>query len=241
MQEFSGIQYKYNTEFRRLIENIRNISEGQEAVPQEMETVLREYQKTGYYWMLTLKKHGFGAVLADDMGLGKTLQTIAVLLACHKNAPKHPSLIVCPASLIYNWNTEIGRFAPELHTVMITGNAVARRQIIREIAPGDIVITSYDLMKRDVEFYENYFFECQVIDEAQYIKNHNTQVAKAVKLIRADFKVALTGTPVENRLSELWSIFDYIMPGFLYTYNLPDSSNIFEIEISELIKKSSLR
>ena len=130
----------------------------------------------------------------------------------------HSSLIVCPASLVYNWQKEIERFAPELETVTITGSAPERKDIIRHTTDGQILITSYDLLKRDVEYYKNIVFAVQVIDEAQYIKNAGTQAAKGVKKITAAFKLALTGTPIENRLSELWSIFDYLMPGFLYTY-----------------------
>ncbi|MDD7636020.1 MAG: DEAD/DEAH box helicase, partial [Clostridiales bacterium] len=124
----------------------------------------------------------------------------------------------CPASLVYNWQKEVERFAPELHTVIVTGLANERKEIIRGSKEGEILITSYDLLKRDVECYQDIVFAIQVIDEAQYIKNPGTQAAKGVKKITAAFKLALTGTPIENRLSELWSIFDYLMPGFLYTY-----------------------
>ena len=128
------------------------------------------------------------------------------------------TLIIAPASLVYNWSNEIQRFAPELTAKMVTGTAAERRQILAEADSEDILLTSYDLLKRDISEYEEYKFRCEIIDEAQYIKNANTQAAKAVKEVQADFRLALTGTPVENRLSELWSIFDYLMPGFLYSY-----------------------
>ena len=128
------------------------------------------------------------------------------------------TLIIAPASLVYNWSSEIQRFAPELTAKMVTGTAAERRMVLAEAEPEDILLTSYDLLKRDISEYEKYKFRCEIIDEAQYIKNANTQAAKAVKEIQAEFKLALTGTPVENRLSELWSIFDYLMPGFLYSY-----------------------
>lgn len=153
------------------------------------------------------------------MGLGKTLQVIAFLLSEKiENADEKISLIVCPASLVYNWKNEIEKFAPELNAKIITGNANDRRELIADRAGYDVMITSYDLLKRDIDEYENIDFFCQVIDEAQYIKNHTTQVSRAVKDICAGFKLALTGTPVENRLSELHSIFEYLMPGFLYSY-----------------------
>lgn len=128
------------------------------------------------------------------------------------------TLIIAPASLVYNWSNEIQRFAPELTAKMVTGTVAERRQILAEADSEDILLTSYDLLKRDISEYEGYKFRCEIIDEAQYIKNANTQAAKAVKEVQADFRLALTGTPVENRLSELWSIFDYLMPGFLYSY-----------------------
>ena len=127
-------------------------------------------------------------------------------------------LIVTPASLVFNWNSEFKRFAPSLPVKMVAGLAPERAEIIHGAQSRDILITSYELLKRDLAEYENVKFFCQIIDEAQYIKNHNTQSAKAVKEIQAGSRFALTGTPIENRLSELWSIFDYLMPGFLYGY-----------------------
>ena len=129
------------------------------------------------------------------------------------------ALIVAPASLVYNWNSELERFAPRLAVRMIVGMAAQRRTLLEAADEGEILITSYDLLRRDIDFYKKYRFRCQIIDEAQYIKNHSTQAAKAVKKIQADTRFALTGTPVENRLSELWSICDYLMPGFLYSYS----------------------
>ncbi len=127
-------------------------------------------------------------------------------------------MIVCPASLVYNWKSEIERFAPTLSVLTVTGTAEERKELIEHAGAEDILITSYDLLRRDSSYYRDCHFGIQVIDEAQYIKNHMTKAAKAVKEIRADFKAALTGTPIENRLSELWSIFDYLMPGFLFPY-----------------------
>ena len=183
-----------------------------------------EYQKKGFLWLKTLEHNGFGGILADDMGLGKTLQVIALLLSDFLEQKEEGAkcdrgtLIVSPASLVYNWKSEFEKFAPELSVYMVTGTAAKRAELIKNAGMQDVLLTSYDLLKRDVQEYERYSFRSQVIDEAQYIKNHNTQAAKAVKEIRAGFKLALTGTPVENRLSELWSIFDYLMPGFLYGY-----------------------
>lgn len=212
-----------NREFKGMVRNMKTIEDSDYEVPESLKNIMRSYQKNGFLWLKTLRENGFGGILADDMGLGKTLQVISLLLAEQQDydagtKERKRSLIVCPASLVYNWKKEIERFAPELDTVTVTGNALERKNIIRATKDGQILITSYDLLKRDVEWYQDMIFAVQVIDEAQYIKNAGTQAAKGVKKITAAFKLALTGTPIENRLSELWSIFDYLMPGFLYTY-----------------------
>ena len=208
------------------------------AVPAVLEKTLREYQKIGYTWMRTLARYHFGGILADDMGLGKTLQVIALLTAFYQEKTEQkaagnegsgselplPSLIVCPASLVYNWGQEFARFSPGIRVLLIAGTAKERQeqleeQMRMEASEGaQVIITSYDLLKRDRAAYLGRTFEYEIIDEAQVIKNAKTQGAKAVKEISANARFALTGTPVENRLSELWSIFDYLMPGFLYTY-----------------------
>lgn len=208
------------------------------AVPAVLEKTLREYQKIGYTWMRTLARYHFGGILADDMGLGKTLQVIALLTAFYQEKTEQkaagnegsgselplPSLIVCPASLVYNWGQEFARFSPEIRVLLIAGTAKERQeqleeQMRMEASEGaQVIITSYDLLKRDREAYLGRTFEYEIIDEAQVIKNAKTQGAKAVKEISANARFALTGTPVENRLSELWSIFDFLMPGFLYSY-----------------------
>lgn len=208
------------------------------AVPAVLEKTLREYQKIGYTWMRTLARYHFGGILADDMGLGKTLQVIALLTAFYQEKTEQkaagnegsgselplPSLIVCPASLVYNWGQEFARFSPGIRVLLIAGTAKERQeqleeQMRMEASEGaQVIITSYDLLKRDRAAYLGRTFEYEIIDEAQVIKNAKTQGAKAVKEISANVRFALTGTPVENRLSELWSIFDFLMPGFLYSY-----------------------
>lgn len=207
--------------FKELVRNMKTVEDNDFEVPASLEEIMREYQKKGFLWIKTLKNNGFGGILADDMGLGKTLQVIAFLLSEYIDAAPSENkrcLIVAPASLVFNWSSEIERFAPALHVKTVTGTAAERKEIIYGAGERDILLTSYDLLRRDIDSYAGIRFYCQVIDEAQYIKNHNTQAARAVKEIEAGFKLALTGTPVENRLSELWSIFDYLMPGFLYAY-----------------------
>lgn len=212
--------FRSNT-FQELIRNMKTVEENNFEVPASMESILRPYQTAGFLWLKTLYHNGFGGILADDMGLGKTLQTIAFLLSEYleaKYTDNRRVLIVTPASLVFNWQNEFTLFAPGLPVKMVTGCAEERRDIIRGAQSRDILITSYELLKRDLEAYEGISFFCQVIDEAQYIKNHNTQAARAVKAVTSECRFALTGTPIENRLSELWSIFDYLMPGLLYGY-----------------------
>lgn len=219
LKEWQSVSAHKDKEFKALIRNMKTVEDNDFEIPAEMELILREYQKRGFLWIKTLKYNGFGGILADDMGLGKTIQVIAFLLSEYLEEEENsPSLIVAPASLVFNWQSEIRKFAPGLPVQMVVGKAGDRKSIIEHAGSRDILVTSYDLLKRDIGLYENMTFSSQIIDEAQYIKNHNTQAAKAVKMVNAGFKLALTGTPVENRLSELWSIFDYLMPGFLYSY-----------------------
>ena len=150
--------------------------------------------------------------------MGKTLQAIAFLLSLKEEGREGASLVVTPASLVYNWGEEFARFAPGLRVCLIAGSQEERRQRIHDYRNWDVLVTSYDLLKRDGAEYEGISFASQILDEAQYIKNHATAAAKAVKIIRSRVRFALTGTPIENRLSELWSIFDYLMPGYLYAY-----------------------
>ena len=208
-----------DSNFRRLIKEFKTINESDFEPPQSLERILRNYQLHGYKWLRTLASYGFGGILADDMGLGKTLQTIAVLLAAKEAGEKGISLIVCPASLVYNWEEEFSRFAPEIKVLLIVGSQKERALKLQEAADYDVVITSYDLLKRDIDAYAEHSFNYEFIDEAQFIKNHTTAAAKSVKVIKAQHRFALTGTPIENRLSELWSIFDYLMPGYLYEYS----------------------
>ncbi|MCM1125918.1 MAG: DEAD/DEAH box helicase [Lachnospiraceae bacterium] len=221
LREKQNLSAVKNKEFKELIRNMKTIEDNDFEPPASLEPVLRPYQRNGFLWLKTLKHNGFGGILADDMGLGKTLQVISFLLTEYLEAEAEDNrrvLIVTPASLVFNWKNEFERFAPVLPVKMVIGTVPERKVIIQNAQSRDILITSYELLKRDLEEYALTSFFCQVIDEAQYIKNHNTQAARAVKEIDAVCRFALTGTPIENRLSELWSIFDYLMPGFLYGY-----------------------
>ncbi|WP_289093960.1 SNF2-related protein [uncultured Bifidobacterium sp.] len=263
--------------FRAYVDGLRVVDPQAYAVPPRLATVLRPYQVEGFRWLNAVCDKGFGGILADEMGLGKTIQLLSLLVARRDEARGvGPSLIVCPASLVYNWEAECRRFAPELRVAVVAGSKTERRALLGRIrraqaaravplrddgaddgdatfalrttartlgdtaddgwqgattplpedgwdASGDgplpdLLITSYDLLRRDVEEYEGIDFYCMTLDEAQYVKNHATKASKAVRSVSARHRFALTGTPIENRLAELWSIFDFLMPGMLGSY-----------------------
>ena len=232
LQDRDNLAASRDRTYRALIKNFQTIRDADYEVPGAMENILRPYQVYGFKWLKTLEEAGFSGILADEMGLGKTVQMIALFQSAKEKGAHAPSLVVCPASLVYNWQAEVNRFAPELKVRTITGTTGARKKILEEIGgtAADVYITSYDLLKRDITLYEGLFFYTCVLDEAQFIKNQKAAAAKSVKLIKADHRFALTGTPIENRLSELWSIFDFLMPGFLYKSE--DFVRMFEIPIS---------
>ena len=179
-----------------------------------LEDVLRPYQKTGVAWLHFLRTNGFGGILADEMGLGKTLQTLAFLrFVRQQSAGGAPMLIVCPTSLVFNWVAEVKKFTPELKVLALHGPD--RHGRFDQIAASDIVVTSYALIRRDAERYRGLEFDTTVLDEAQHIKNRQTQNAQAVKAVRSKHRLVLTGTPLENSVLDLWSIFDFLMPGYL--------------------------
>ena len=221
LKEDRSVSFYRDQLFKAVVRGMKDVEDSAYEIPEHLVSVLRSYQKVGYRWLKSLDAYGFGGILADEMGLGKTIQIIALLLD-EKKRSGGVSLIVCPASLVYNWENEIHTFAPELTVQTMAGNQAEREEMLKRLqnenfAGVDVIITSYDLLKRDLGYYLEHPFRFQIIDEAQYIKNAVTQAAKAVKAIQAKTKFALTGTPIENHLGELWSIFDYLMPGFLFT------------------------
>ena len=211
-----------NSDYKKIINGLdKENGEDDIKIPESLEKILRYYQKTGYKWLKTLDNYRFGGILADDMGLGKTVQMLSIVAGyIDEGTERRASIVICPSSLTLNWQNEAEKFTNGLKTLVIRGNAQERKEQIAKIGEYDLIITSYDLLKRDVETYKEnkYQFRFAIADEAQYLKNSNTQNAKAVKEILADTRYALTGTPIENSLAELWSIFDYIMPGYLFGY-----------------------
>ena len=222
-----------NDEYKKMVNQIsKREIEDKIELPKGLKSELRQYQVTGFKWLKVLDNYKFGGILADDMGLGKTIQLLAVIQSyLEEEKNPNPSIVVCPSSLSLNWKNEIDKFAPNIKTLVIHGNAEERANQIENIEKYNLVITSYDLLKRDIEEYKSkdYKFKYIIADEAQYIKNNNTQNAKVIKEIKADTRFALTGTPIENSLSELWSIFDFIMPGYLYSYR--KFKEIYEVPI----------
>ncbi len=205
---------KLGRSLRSLLENMRNPDSLDFPVPDSLASIMRDYQKFGYQWLRTLAHYRFGGILADDMGLGKTLQSIAYLVSALSEIRNHgqPAIIVCPASLSYNWLNELRKFAPEIRAVVADGDKTERGRILAKISEIDVLITSYPLLRRDVDAYAERYFHTLILDEAQAVKNYATQTAQSVKALQARYRFALTGTPIENSLEELWSICDVVFP-----------------------------
>lgn len=228
--------------FEKLISDITNSSNLNFKLPDNFNGNLRGYQKVGFNWLKVLDKYNFGGILADEMGLGKTIQLIALLLDEKNNnvtSKRSTSIVVCPSSLYLNWKKEINKFAPTLDVIVINGNAEERKAKINELNKYDVAITSYDMLKRDIENYKDFKFRYIIADEAQYIKNSNTKNSKSLKKLNGITKFALTGTPIENSLSELWSIFDFCMKGYLYSY--PKFKDNYEIPIVKDDDKNAIK
>ena len=224
LEERDAIRVSRDRQYRALLKNFATIRDSDWEIPAVLAETLRPYQQYGFKWLKTLNAAGFGGILADEMGLGKTVQAIALLQSEKEAGTQVRALIVCPASLVYNWQEEIRRFAPALRTEVMGKGAAQRNAVLTRISSGqaaddapEVLLCSYELLRRDIARYESVHFTTCILDEAQYIKNQSAAVSKAVRLIHADHRFALTGTPIENRLSELWSIFQFLMPGFLYT------------------------
>lgn len=214
--ELQHIQIERDASFQKLIQQFHQHTQHLYPLTSYYNQLLRDYQKEGYQWLRTLYELGFNGILADDMGLGKTLQVIALLDQLETNKP---SLVVCPSSLIYNWEDEVHKFSKSLPVTCIVSDAKTRETMIHAIHGKHLYVTSYDYMRRDVELYDSIEFEYVILDESQYIKNQKTKNAISVKQLHALHKLALSGTPIENSLAELWSVFDFLMPQYLYNYH----------------------
>lgn len=212
-----SITFNRNQQFQELINKLTSSKNNNYPIPQPYQQILREYQCQGYKWIMTMSEYGFGGILADDMGLGKTLQMITVLE--NTKSDHKVSIVITPATLILNWQDEIKKFSTDLNVLCISGSLENRKKSIEQINNYNVIITSYDYLRRDYNLYKDYCFEYIILDEAQYIKNQATKNAKAVKELNGIHHFALTGTPIENSLAELWSIFDFLMPNYLFNYH----------------------
>lgn len=220
---------KTNNLFDKFIENFKKYKKLDIEFDDFDDKTLRDYQKEGVKWLTTIYKCDLGGILADEMGLGKSIQTISFIKQVLKEKPDAKIIIVAPTSLIYNWKNEFDKFGSELKYTVVAETKTKRKEILTKKDNYNIFITTYGLIRNDNDEYECMDFELCIIDEAQAIKNYQAGMTKEVKKIKAKCKIALTGTPVENNVSELWSIFDFIMPGYLNTivkfrekYNIKD-------------------
>lgn len=183
-------------------------------LPQGLRGELREYQAKGFNWLWFLYSYGLNGILADDMGLGKTVQALSLLQKAREKDGQEPNLVICPTSVVFNWESEIDKFTPNLMYLNITGPD--RKHLFNRIKDNDIVITSYALLRRDIDEYKKHKFRSVILDESQNIKNYESLTSQSSKQLNASHRLAMSGTPIENRLSELWSVFDFLMPGFMY-------------------------
>ena len=218
-QEY-GFEVTKGKNFAAFLERLHSPEAQNYQIPEKVQIELRGYQKTGFSWLRMLADNGFGGILADDMGLGKTLQSITYMASLLESErfTEVPFLVVCPTSLVYNWLDEVEHYAPHIRVKIVQGTPEERRAFLQGGNDCDLYITSYPLLRRDLPYYSEKQFHTVFIDEAQFIKNAMTGNARSVKGLHAKTKFALTGTPIENSLSELWSIFDFIMPGYLFSY-----------------------
>lgn len=211
-----GVELVLSDKFKEFWEQMSTFSthDGLQ-LPENATAEFREYQLKGYGWLWFMYKYGLNGILADDMGLGKTLQALTVLQKAKEVDGPAPTLVICPTTVVFNWESEIQKFAPELSCLKLSG--ADRKSLFKEIPNYDVVITSYALIRRDIKHFKDINFRYIILDESQNIKNAMSQTAQAVKQLQASHKLALSGTPIENKLEELWSVFDFLMPGFLLT------------------------
>ena len=230
-----------NASFDEFINNFKTYKKAKVKFSQEEDKLLRDYQKDGVKWLYTIYKCDLGGILADEMGLGKTLQAIIFLRKVIDLKSDAKILIVSPTSLVYNWEKEFSKFAPELKYIVMADNKKKRQDIMQKFNEYNIFITTYGLVRNDNDYYEDKNFEVCIIDEAQAIKNYQAGMTKEIKKIKARTKIALTGTPLENSVLELWSIFDFIMPGYLNSITrFKDAYGIKDVDDESLKKLDTL-
>ena len=212
IDELIDTKKSYDPAFRSLIHHLRTPDEQIDELPENLNATLRNYQVTGYQWFKSLSRYHLGGILADDMGLGKTIQTIAYI-ASEPSDKLH--LVVAPSSVVYNWKNEFMKFTPDLKVAILTGTPAERLEKVKNLQDVDVWITSYSTLRQDIELYRNLEFQTMILDEAQYIKNYATKTSQAIRQVNASRRFALSGTPIENSIEELWAIFQVILPGLM--------------------------
>jgi len=215
LDELIDMKKNYDPSFRQLLESLRSPEDQVYELPNSLQASLRHYQRTGFQWFKSLSNYHLGGILADDMGLGKTLQSIAYIASESERGSVGPHLIVVPSSVVYNWKNEFDKFTPSLSVVVLTGAPMERHQLIKESINADVWVTSYSTLRQDIDIYREITFQSMILDEAQYIKNYATKTSRAIREIKASRRFALSGTPIENSIDELWAIFQVILPGLM--------------------------
>ncbi|MGX7174248.1 DEAD/DEAH box helicase [Enterococcus ratti] len=236
-EKLSGSGAVFGDSYQKMIQDLIQPEQYQAVLPRGLQANLRDYQKQGFKWLKMLGNYQFGGILADEMGLGKTLQMIAYLLSEKEEKRELSALIVAPASLIYNWQAEVKKFAPSLSIQVVNGNKKEREELLSRKT--DIKVTSYASLRQDLAEYQEYRLNYLILDEAQMVKNSSTKTAQALRELNIPQRFALSGTPIENNLDELWSLFATIMPGFF-----PNKSRFRELpseEIARMIRPFVLR
>lgn len=214
IDELIDTRKDYDPSFKKLLEQLRSPEDQVFELPENLDASLRNYQKTGYQWFKSLSTYHLGGILADDMGLGKTLQSIAYILS-EPSDPGQPHLVVAPSSVLYNWKNEFNRFSPDLDVSVLTGAPEERREKIKTLTDKDVWITSYATLRQDIELYRELTFQTLILDEAQFIKNYATKTSQAIRQLKSSRRFALSGTPIENSIDELWAIFQVVLPGLM--------------------------
>ncbi|PAV31480.1 helicase SNF2 [Virgibacillus profundi] len=212
IDEMMDTNKNYDPTFRKLLHQLKSPEEQIYELPENLNASLRNYQYTGFQWFKSLSRYHLGGILADDMGLGKTLQSIAYIAS---EPSDNPHLIVAPSSVVYNWKNEFEKFVPDLNVAILTGTPSERQQKIAEMGDMDVWITSYSTLRQDIELYRELNFQTLILDEAQFIKNYATKTSRAIREIKASRRFALSGTPIENSIDELWAIFQVVLPGLM--------------------------
>jgi len=212
VDELIDTKKKYNISFQKLLDHLKNPEDQEYMLPENLNADLRDYQKTGFRWFKSLSDYYLGGILADDMGLGKTIQAISYIAS---EPSERVHLIVAPSSVIYNWKNEFSKFVPDVNVEILTGAPNERHEKINSSQDADVWITSYQTLRQDIDYYREISFHSMILDEAQFIKNYQTKTSQAIRQVRAKHRFALSGTPIENSVDELWSIFQVILPGLM--------------------------